>query len=413
MPPLSRATPQPGEAAPRPRHLFVTQNYAPELGGIARLHVELCRRLAHAGGVRVSTVYQGDALAFDRGEGYPIERMPFARAGAKRLVSQLRWARRLVAQPGAVLHCGNIRPAGYAVWYAHRRTAVPYLVYAYGLDLVKEWRKITDHPLKRWAARRILGDSAGIVAISAWSAELARTVMREAGVRRPPPVAAIDLGTDPAFFRPDRDTGSLRRRFGFGDAPLLLTVARLVPHKGQDVALRALAALPPNVRYLVVGAGDDAGRLAAIAEQAGVADRVVFAGSLSDDEIAEAYATATVYVGLSREEGVQAEGFGIAFVEAAASGTPSVAGDSGGVRSAVRDGETGFLVPPTDPAAAAAAIRRLLGDPTLLFKTGRAARQAVETHYNWDRFARETVEFADRVTAVLPNGSGASHGPRR
>ncbi len=393
------------------RHEFVTQDYGPDLGGIARLHVELCRRLARAGGVVVSTVahsgastfdasasaVDASASAFDASEPYPISRLPFTIAAAKRLANQVRWARRLTH--GSILHCGNIRPAGYPVWYAHRRRRVPYVVYVYGLDLLKERQKIAANPLKRWTLRHILGDSAGIIAISAWTSELANSVMREAGVALPPPVAAIDLGTDPAFFRPDRDTGSLRRRFALGNAPLLLTVARLVPHKGQDTVIRTLPLLGTDVRYLVVGTGDDVARLQTMAREAGIADRVIFAGALSDDEIAEAHATADVYVGLSREEGVQAEGFGIAFLEAAASGTPSVAGNSGGVSSAVRDGEMGILVPPADPAAAAAAIRRLLDDRALREAMGRAARCAVETHYNWDRFARETLAFVDRVTA--------------
>ena len=138
-------------------------------------------------------------------------------------------------------------------------------------------------------------------------------------------------------------------------------MARLVPHKGQDVALRALAALArdfPDLRYLLVGEGHDRQRLEALARELGVADRVVFAGVLSDDEIAEAYATATLYLGLSRiDNEVDVEGFGISFIEAAASGVPAVAGDSGGVRSAVRDGETGLVVPPTDVEAVTAAVR--------------------------------------------------------
>jgi phosphatidylinositol alpha-1,6-mannosyltransferase len=372
------------------RHLFVTQDYGPDLGGIARVHVERCRRLAHAGGVLVSTVSHPAAAAFDAGEPYAISRLPFTIAGAKRTANQIRWARALPRT--GILHCGNIRPAGYPVWYMQR----PYVVYVYGLDLLKERRKIASNPLKRWTLRRILGDARGIIAISRWSAELARDVMREAGVAHPPPVAAIDLGTDPAFFRPDRDTGAIRRRFALGDSPLLLTVARLVPHKGQDVAIKAL---PSDARYLIVGTGDDRARLETIAREAGVAQRVIFAGALSDDDIAEAYATADIYVGLSREEGLQAEGFGISFVEAAASGTPSVAGNSGGVSSAVRDGETGLLVPPTDLAAAAAAIRRLLDDRALRDTMGRAARCAVESHYNWDRVATETIAFVDEVCA--------------
>lgn len=364
------------------RHVFVTQDYGPDLGGIARVHVERCRRLAHAGGVLVSTVAHRDANAFDAVEGYRIARQSFGISDAKRLANQIRWARSL--PPAGILHCGNIRPAGYPVWYMRR----PYVVYVYGLDLLKERRKIAGNPFKRWTLRRILGDARGIIAISRWSADLTREVMREAGITTPPPVVAIDLGTDPTFFQP----GVVREK-------TLLTVARLVPHKGHDVAIRALALLPPEVRYTIVGTGDDRARLEALAREAGVAQRVTFAGALSDAEIAKTYATADIYVGLSREEGVQAEGFGISFVEAAASGAPSVAGNSAGVPSAVRDGETGILVPPTDPVTAAAAIRRLLDDRALRDRMGRAARRAVESHYNWDRVARETIAFVDQVCA--------------
>jgi phosphatidyl-myo-inositol dimannoside synthase len=357
--------------------------------------------------VAVSTVSAPDAPAFDRGERYPIHRQPFPFAGAKRFANQLRWGRWLGrfcrADRTDVIHCGNVRPAGYPVWWVHRRQGVPYLVYVNGLDLMREREKAGRSRVKRSTARLILEGAGGIVANSAWTADLARAVMREAGVARMPPVAAIDLGTDPACFRPERDTGALRRRLAIGDAPLLLTVARLVPHKGQDVALRALALLRPEfptLRYLIIGRGPDEARLRSLAAELGVEDLVVFAGALDDDAIAEAYATATVYVGLSRADRVvNVEGFGISFVEAGAGGTPSVAGDSGGVRAAVRDGETGLLVPPTDPQVVAAAIRRLLADPACREAMGRAARLAVERHYNWDRVARETLEFTRDVVA--------------
>jgi glycosyltransferase involved in cell wall biosynthesis len=79
---------------------------------------------------------------------------------------------------------------------------------------------------------------------------------------------------------------------------------------------------------------------------------------------------------------------------------PSVAGDSGGVRSAVRDGETGIVVPPTDVEAIADALRSLLLNPDRRQQMGRAARHAVETHYNWDRVARDTREFTYRVVGA-------------
>jgi len=383
------------------RHLFVTQDYPPDLGGMARRHVELCRRLA-PDPVVVSTVSAAGSEAFDRGEPYTLERLPFSFTQAKVFRRQLQWASaitRIVTRQGAdVIHLGNVRPCGYAVAIASRRMPFAYLVYVNGGDLLRERDKTARSAVKRWSARDILGRAAGVVANSRWTADLAAEVMARVGVRRPPPVAAIDLGTDPAHFAPSRDTGALRARFALGDAPVALTVARLVPHKGQDVALRAVAALSsrhPRLRYLVAGEGDDLPRLRRLAQSLGIAGRVTFAGPLSDAEVAEAYATADVYLGLSRVDGgVNVEGFGISFVEAAASGTPSVAGDSGGVRSAVRDGETGFVVDPMDTAQAAAALGRLLDDAQLRRRMGEAGRRSVETHYNWARVARETRDFA-------------------
>src|SRR5665213_920193 len=214
-PPTVRATARGGRhsmSAPEAiRHLFITQDYPPMGGGMARRHVELCRRLAPAG-ITVSTVAAGAgdeaaAAAFDASEPYESVRQPVAFRGAKTVFNQARWARWLVPRctsrsatggpPVAdIVHCGNIRPAGYPTWWAHRVTGVPYLVYVYGGDLLREQRKVRASALKRWTARRIFEDSAGVVAISEWSASLATDVMRAAGVRRLPRILTNALGTD-------------------------------------------------------------------------------------------------------------------------------------------------------------------------------------------------------------------------
>jgi phosphatidylinositol alpha-1,6-mannosyltransferase len=168
------------------------------------------------------------------------------------------------------------------------------------------------------------------------------------------------------------------------------------------MGIRAIATLGrdfPELRYIIVGEGSDEERLRALAKELGVPDRVGFVGAMRDDELPEAYATSTIYLGASRVDNeINVEGFGISFMEAAASGIPSVAGDSGGVRSAVRDGETGIVVPPTDSDAVADAIRSLLLNPDRRNRMGAAGRRAVETHYNWDRVARDTREFTYLVT---------------
>ena len=387
-------------------HLFVTQDYGPDLGGMARRHVELCRRFGDGDEttMSVSTVGSPNADAFDRHEDYNIYRQPFPFARANRFSNQLRWARWMTSSRSPdfdVLHCGNIRPVGYGVGWANRKLGTPYLVYVNGGDLLRERSKAKRSKLKQVSARAILGGAAGIVATSKWVAQLASEVMTEVGVEKPPAVAALDLGTDPVHFNPSRDTGALRRRWGVGEGPIILTVARLVPHKGQDMGIRALSMLArdfPDLRYIMVGEGHDEMRLREMARELGVSDRVGFVGPMRDDELPEAYATSTIYLGASRiDNQINVEGFGISFLEAGASGVPSVAGDSGGVRSAVRDGETGIVVPPTDPDAIADSIRSLLLNPDRRKQMGRAARHAVETHYNWDRVAKDTRDFTYRV----------------
>lgn len=388
-------------------HLFVTQDYPPDMGGMARRHVELVRRFSdHANTMGVSAVRIDGDRAFDAGEPYDIHRQPFHFREANRFGNQVKWARWLTGTArGAVdvLHCGNIRPAGYGVWWTHRRLGLPYIVYVNGGDLLRERKKSRVSHLKRAGARRILGDAAGIAATSAWVAELTGDVMRDVGITSLPPVSALDLGTDPVAFAPGRDRGLLRRKWNVGDAPLVLTVARLVPHKGQDMGIRAVARLAsefPTLRYVIAGGGHDEARLRSLTAELAVADRVIFTGELTDDDLAEAYATSTVYLGASRVDNeINVEGFGISFLEASSSGLPVVAGDSGGVRSAVRDGETGVVVPPSDAAAIAAAIGDLLRDGAKRSALGSAGRRAVETHFNWDRVARDTREFTLSVTA--------------
>jgi phosphatidyl-myo-inositol dimannoside synthase len=374
---------------------------------MARRHVELCRRFSDDTiNMEVSTVRSDEAATFDAGEPYKIHRQPFYFSEAKIFTNQLRWARWLLSRDQRdvrVLHCGNVRPVGYAVALAHFRQGKRFLVYVNGSDVLRE--QISHRQArKRLGARRILGAASGVVATSQWVADITRELFEQLQIATPPPVGAFDLGTDPEFFNPNKNTGRLRTTWGIGGASLLLTVARLIPHKGQDVVIRAVAALKeefPALRYAIVGVGPDEARLRSLADDLRVADRIIFAGALPDEQIAEVYATATIYTGLSRvEDVIFAEGFGISFLEASASGLPIIAGDSGGVRSAVRDGVTGIIVPPMDIDSAVREIRGLLLDRNKRSAMGRAGRGLVETYYNWERVARDTRDFTNRVIAL-------------
>ena len=297
-------------------------------------------------------------------------------------------------RPGFVW-CAELKPAGYPARWLSARHAVPYGVIVHGTELLLLQAKMHRSRFKRWTARQLLGGAAVVVANSRWTAALARTVLDALG--RPTlarDVRVVPLGTTPSHFRPGIDPRSVRAKYGLDGGPWLLTVSRLDTHKGIDTAIRALPAVRaafPTVRYAVAGVGSHRPEFERLVATLGLGDAVRFLGFVADDELPALYNAADLYVGASRRYDLLAEGFGIALVEASACGLAVVAGDSGGVPDAVRDGETGLLVDPDDPAAVTAGITRLLGDPALRRRLGDAGRRAVETYYNWDRVARDLI----------------------
>jgi len=389
--------------------LLLAHDFPPLGGGIARLYGELARRYP-AGELIVSTPQESDAADVDAQFNGAVDRLPIGRRTTKSLPGLLLWSRRaasLARQHNVrFVHCGNVKPAGYPARWVFERCRVPYGVYFHGGDLLSEQHKIRHSRFKRRSAKAIFGGAAVLMTNSAWTRDLALAILGDLGLDgHGQRLRVVHLGTDPGRFRPGVDTDELRHRLDLpnGGGRWLLTVARLEPHKGVDTVIRALPAIveqAADVRYAVAGSGPDRERLEKLAHKAGVAERVRFLSEVSERDLPALYNIATVYVGASRRaERIGVEGFGLALVEASACGLPVVAGNSGGVPDAVRDGETGFLVPPEDPAAFAAAICRLLGDSDLVGRVGAAGRRAVETYFNWDRVVRDLRAIESEVVA--------------
>ena len=299
-------------------------------------------------------------------------------------------------QPGFTW-CGELKPAGYPARWMQARAGVPYGVITYGTELLLLGAKIDRSAFKRWSARQLIGHAAVVVAISEWTASLARSVLERLGCDAlARDVRVVPLGTTPEHFRPGVDPRDVRARYGLDGGRWILTVARLEWHKGIDTVIKALPAVRaahPGTRYVVAGVGDRGPHLEQLARDMGLADAVRFLGAVPDADLPALYNAADLYVGASRLHDLLAEGFGISLVEASACGLAVVGGRSGGVPDAVRDGETGILVNPDDPQAVAAGINQLLGDDDLRKRLGAAGRKAVETFYNWDRVARDLIQI--------------------
>ncbi|MEE2523543.1 glycosyltransferase [Pseudarthrobacter sp. J75] len=178
----------------------------------------------------------------------------------------------------------------------------------------------------------------------------------------------------------------------------ILSVGRLVPRKGVDLVITALAHLAEqgrdDVELVIVGGGGTADDLAAdpegrrlqeLAEELGVADRVVFRGQVSRDEMPGIFRSASAVVCAPWYEP-----FGIVPLEAMACGVPVVAAAVGGLGDTVLNHRTGLHVPPRDPEAIAAAVARLLDNPELAASFGQAGERRARARYSWDRVAMET-----------------------
>ena len=378
--------------------MLLAQDFPPMGGGIARLHGELARHFP-PGELIVSTPSDPDAAEVDAGLAGVVDRLPIPARRTKTLAGLLFWSRRAASlarqRRVSFVHCGNVKPAGYPARWVFERCRVPYGIYLHGSDLLSEQHKIRQSAFKGRTAKVIFGGAAVLMANSTWTRDLALALLGELGLDgHGERLRVVHLGTDPVRFRQGVETSALRARTGLPNSTRwLVTVARLQRHKGIDTVIQALPAVlarAPDVGYVVAGSGPAREHLETLAQKVGVADRVHFLGLLPDKDLPALYNLGSVYLGASRRVGrMDVEGFGISFVEASACGLPVVAGNSGGVPDAVRDGETGLLVPPEDPAALADAVCRVLADRELAGRLGRNGRRAVETYFNWDRVVRD------------------------
>src|SRR4051794_33220196 len=240
----------------------------------------------------------------------------------------------------------------------------------------------------------------------------------------PARITIVPCGFDPAEMAP-RGRDLARLTLGLPhDEPIVLQLGRMVPRKGVDTVIEAFARLVERHdwtrgRLLIVGGESDApdpvltpeiGRLSTLARTLGIDDCVTFVGRRSRAELPMYYSAADVFVTTPWYEP-----FGITPVEAMACGTPVVGADVGGIRFSVLDGETGYLVPPRDPDAAADRVARIVADPALHERLSRQAIARAERLFTWEKVTasldavyREVLrERPERVTDVPPRAKTA------
>jgi phosphatidylinositol alpha-1,6-mannosyltransferase len=378
------------------RHLLVTNDFPPKVGGIQNYLWDLWSRLDPSSFVVLTASSDAAAATFDAAQaarGIRIERVPgrilfFPTPGALAAVrAAVREHEVDLVLLDPALPLGLLGP----------RLDVPYGVILHGAEVTVPGRL----PGSQAALARVLRQARLIVSAGSYPAAEARRVVPDltASLVEIPP--GVDAGAIVPFKAAERRAA--RARLGLPvTGPLLSSVSRLVPRKGMDVLIEAAGRLAPSYPDLVVaiaGTGRELDHLQRLAEQSPVAVRVL--GRVSEEDRADLLGAADIFVMACRNRwlGLEQEGFGIVFLEAAAAGVPQVAGDSGGASEAVVDGETGLVVAdPGNPGSLAEALRGLLADPNRRRRMGRAARSRVQESFDNDVLASRLADALAGVT---------------
>ncbi|MGH9013421.1 MAG: glycosyltransferase family 4 protein [Acidimicrobiia bacterium] len=368
------------------------------VGGIQRITRSVLATLSDAYGpdrAGLLAIWEGDGLlppCVILHRGHPARagstgRVPLG-ARISYATAAVRAARRWRADPLLVVACHpHLAPIA---WVAARAAKSPFVVWCYGIEV---WGSL------RRSVRAALTRADRLLAISEFTADRLDEAVPGARTRTTvvsPGATVVDIPDDPVA----------------RDSMLVLTVSRLDPehaYKGVDTLLLAWPRVlmeVPNAHLTVVGDGGARAHLEGLARRLDVGKSVCFLGRVSDDELRSLYARTGLFALPGRARlgaRPEGEGFGVVFLEAGAAGLPVVAGDAGGAREAVVDGETGLLVDPEDPDDVAEAIVWVLTDPAVARRLGTAGRRHANGPGSEAAFRARVLEVVDElVTSRSP-----------
>ena len=374
------------------RHLLVTNDFPPKVGGIQSYLWELWRRLP-ADDIAVHTTPHAGALAFDAEQAFVVTRS--REPVLLPTPTVVRRVRNLAERQGAELVVWD--PA-LPVGHAARRVGRPYAVVLHGSEVTVPGRL----PMARSILARVLRGASLVICAGNYPAAEAE---RAAGCTLP--TVVVPPGVDTDRFRPldEAERASVRRELGLPvDAPLVVSVSRLVPRKGMDTLIRSAARLgrtEPDLVVAIAGSGRDRRRLEGLVASTGTPVR--FLGRVPEELLPGLYGAGDVFAMLCRSRwgGLEQEGFGIVFLEAAAAGVPQVAGESGGAAEAVAHERTGLVMGrPNAVEQVARTLSDLLGDRERRAEMGREARRRAEAEFSYDVLARRLRAGIDDATLV-------------
>jgi phosphatidylinositol alpha-1,6-mannosyltransferase len=366
------------------KHLLVTNDFPPKVGGIQNLLWEWWKRLPPDSFAVLTSPHPG-AESFDAAQVFEIRRVrepwllphPLMVRRINQMAREI-GADFVVLDPAVPL--GIVGP----------RLELPYMVVLHGAEVTVPGRL----PLARLVLSHVLRNAEHIIAAGEYPAAEARLAGGDAL-----PITVIPPGVDTQRFRPlsDDERKTSRREFGVSDdAELIVGISRLVPRKGFDTLIEVAAALRisrPRLQVLIGGSGRDAKRLQKLIDKLGAPVRML--GRVSDEQLPRLYGCADLSAMLCRSRwgGLEQEGFGIVFSEAASCGVPQIAGKSGGAADAVLEGLTGKVVQnPSETAQVSSTVNQMLDDAFLRSLMSVASRERALNTFDYNVLSKSLAQ---------------------
>jgi len=406
------------------RCLMVASTFAPIHGGSAVVYQNLCLHMP-AGSIQVLAASHNyltnkpidGCQEHDRAAPYPIYRLPLLRplmrpppanmlVSIYRLIFQdmllntktLLTAARIVHKHKVNIVCVGELVTGSWLGFALRRFfGCKVIIYVHG----EEVTTATGGRLHGNRRGHYLRSADKVVAVSSFTCD---ALTRGMGMQ-PTSLALIQNGVDTDRFTPGPIDVEFLKLKGLSGKKIVLTVGRLVPRKGIDMAIRAMRHVVdqmPHVHHVIVGDGDYRPELERIIAQEQLQEYVTLVGKTTDEDLLSYLRSCDVFLMPNRTmpDG-DTEGFGLVFREANACGKPVVGGNAGGAVEAVVDGKTGFLVDGTSPVDIAKAVLRLLSDVDLAAKLGANGLKLAQEN-NTKAVADRFIKICERILTRSP-----------
>ena len=365
--------------------LLVTNDFPPKVGGIQNYLYELWKRLPCE--TRVITTKYKNTEEFDTQQSFRIDRVskvllpnPVLKQTIIKAVEEMKTD---------VVFFDPLLPLGQLIPSISKKYDVNCIPILHGAEITVPG----FFPGSKNIARRILKHSKGVVAAGNYVADIAD---RAAGYELNKVI--IPPGVDCIEFNPNNKKESrdfIIEKHGIpADAFIISSISRVVPRKGFDYLIESIACEElRDVHVIVLGDGRDMGRLQKLAKKLGVESRVVFTGKVPFEDLKKYYKGCDIFSMLCRDRwrSLEAEGFGIVFLEASASGVPVIGGISGGSTDAIDHGKSGFLVESTNIEAIREKILLYLKNPELVKKHGESGRNFAKNNFDYDELAKELL----------------------